>query len=378
MKPIPTSIYLAGLPSEVQASLLGALEDLALQRVTEPPPRAPEGAGPPVAVVALNGHADGAFALISRLSAAGARVAVVGPAKDPDLILRAMRAGAREFTVAGDAKRLEHAVRTLVRPAPGSATGSAFAMFPAKGGMGATTLAVNIAAALAARDRTCVVDLDLQLGDVASSLDLECGYTITDVLANVRRLDRELLDASVPRHRSGLCVLSQVERLEESEQIGADAVHQLLPFVRSHFAQVVIDGIRGFDDLSLAALDAVDRVVIAVTQEVPAVRNAQRCVAVFQKLGYPPEKLVLVVNRYAKASSISLPVVADTVGIPVAATIANDFAAVARSVHRGVTLVEDAPRSPATRDIRALAAALGGADEAEQGRGVLGRLFGKR
>ncbi|ABC82596.1 AAA family ATPase [Anaeromyxobacter dehalogenans] len=372
-------IYVTGLAPAAEAELLTSLRDLRLARVDEAPARGEDAARTPLAVVGLNGNADGAFATVARLAASGARVAVVGPAKDPDLILRSMRAGAREYAVAGDAARLQQAVRSLARPDGAVAAGQVLAIFPAKGGMGATTLAANVAADLVrGGDRTCLVDLDLQLGDVNAFLDVHGGYTITDVVANMRRLDRDLLDASVQAHRSGVHVLAQEERLEEAEHLDAAAVEKLIGFLRQHYQHLVLDGLRGFDERSLAALDAADRVVLVVTQEVPAVRNAQRCVELFRKLGYSDAKLAIVVNRCLRASNITPEVIAETLGVPVTATVANDFVSASRAVQRGSTVMEEAPRSALARDVSALARKLSGADQDRRRPGMLRRMFARR
>jgi pilus assembly protein CpaE len=373
------AIYVTGLAPAAEAELLSSLHDLRIAQVEEPPTRAEDPARTPLAVVGLNGNPDGAFVTIARLSAAGARVAVVGPAKDPDLILRAMRAGAREYAVVGDAAKLQQAVRSLARPDGAAAAGQVLAVFPAKGGMGATTLAANLAAALVTGgDRACLVDLDLQLGDVNAFLDVHGGYTITDVVANMRRLDRELLDASVVAHRSGVHVLAQEERLEEAEHLDAAAVEKLIGFLRQHYGHLVLDGLRGFDERSLAALDAADRVVLVVTQEVPAVRNAQRCVELFRKLGYPDAKLAIVVNRCLKSSNITPEVIAETLGVPVTAAVANDFASASRAVQRGSTILDEAPRSALARDVATLARKLSGGDQDRRRPGMLRRMFARR
>ncbi|MFY3744674.1 AAA family ATPase [Anaeromyxobacter sp. Red801] len=375
----PKGIYVTGLAPAAEAELLTSLRDLRLARVDEAPARVDDATRTPLAVVGLNGNPDGAFATVARLSASGARVAVVGPAKDPDLILRAMRAGAREYAVVGDAARLQQAVRSLARTDGAAAAGQVLAVFPAKGGMGATTLAANLAADLVrGGDRTCLVDLDLQLGDVNAFLDVHGGYTITDVVANMRRLDRELLDASVQAHRSGVHVLAQEERLEEAEHLDAAAVEKLIAFLRQHYQHLVLDGLRGFDERSLGALDAADRVVLVVTQEVPAVRNAQRCVELFRKLGYPDAKLAIVVNRCLRSSNITPEVIAETLGVPVTATVANDFAAASRAVQRGSTILEEAPRSALSRDVSTLARKLSGADQDRRRPGMLRRMFARR
>lgn len=311
------------------------------------------------AIVALAEDAESSYRLIRTLDAAGLRVIVIGPRKDADLILRAMREGAKEFVLAGDDESLKRVLRDHARPPRATGFGTIYAVFPAKGGVGATTVATNLAGTLQARgERTCLVDLNLNMGDVLAFLDLAGGYSIADVIGNMGRLDRELLDATLLRHDSGIHVLAQSHRIEESDRVDAEGIAQALQFLRQHYSAVVLDGLRSFDDVSVAAVDASDQIVLLVSQEVPAVRDAKRCVGLFKRLG-SEGKLKLVVNRYQKVNEINLGVISETVGLPVAATIANDYPAVIRAVNKGVLLRDDASRGPVARDIDELVKVVG-------------------
>jgi pilus assembly protein CpaE len=332
------------------------------------------------AVVWVGSERDAAFRTVRELSAAGHRVVLVGPEKDADLILRAMREGASEFVVATDDDALVRAIRDQIRPPKATDVGAVYSVFAAKGGVGATTIAANLAASLQHHGkRTCLVDLDLNLGDVLAFLDLGGGYSLSDVVANMRRLDRDLLDASLLRHASGVHVLAQSHRVEEADTVDAPAVASLLTFLRQHYDAIVIDGLHTFDDLALTALDASETVLLVVTQEVPAVRNARRCLDLFRRLGREAT-LKLVVNRFTKANEITPEVIADTIGLPVAATIANDYPAVVRAVNKGILLSDQAPRAQVTRELDALVSILGVAKaEAEQARkSILHRFFAPR
>ena len=133
-----------------------------------------------------------------------------------------------------------------------------------------------------------------------SFLDLPGTYSITDVLANMGRLDRDLLDTSVTRHASGLRVLAQSGKVEEAEQVRAADVVGAAGFPAPHYDHLVVDGMRGFDELSLAVLDASQQSCMVLTQDVPAVRNAKRCLELFRRLGYDERKIKLVLNRYQR------------------------------------------------------------------------------
>jgi pilus assembly protein CpaE len=371
-------VILAGVPAAAEAKLRAALPEADFEA----------GAGgrglreglAAVAVVWLAREPEEGFRKVRELTAAEARVVVIGPSKDADLILRAMRQGASEFVLAGDDEGLVRAVREQLRPPRDDRAGAIHCVFPAKGGVGATTIATNVAAALhRAGTRTCLVDLDLNLGDVLSFLDLGGGYALSDVADNMRRLDRSLLDASVPRHGSGVHVLAQSHRIEDAAHVDARAVSSVLEFLRKHYDAIVVDGLRTFDDLALSALDAAGSVLLVVTQEVPAVRNARRCVELFRRLGH--ERLLrLVVNRHQKGAEISAEVVADTVGLPIAASISNDYPAVVKAVNKGVLLSQHAPKAQVTRDLEALVSVLGHAERGEEARSrsLFHRFFAPR
>jgi len=378
-----TAMLLVGLEPETGARLAASARNLVFAPVAADPQAvrlAVAGHPPAAALVSLQQapELDISFEVISSLSRDGTPVIAVGPSKDADLILRAMRAGAREYVVAGDEAQLASAVQARAR-GEAAGEGRVVAVFAARGGVGATAVAANVAGALARRgERTCLLDLDLAFGDALSQLDLPGAYGVGDLVANMHRLDRDLLDASVQRHASGLWVVGRGERIEESAQVRAHDVSSLLAFLRRHYRHVVVDGVRAFDELSLAALDAGERILVLVTQDVPAVRNARRALEVFRRLGYDPARVELVVNRFHRASRITPDVLRESVGIPVRAVLANDFAAASRAVDRGVLLSEAAPRSPLTRDLEALAAHLQGPSAAAPAsRPLLRRLFGR-
>jgi pilus assembly protein CpaE len=377
------SVLVVGLQPEVHDALAAALSAEASCRALSRASDAAEGmdARPAVAAVSLDSDAPGALRLITRLATNGTRVIALGPTKDADLILRAMRAGANEFALSTDAEQIATAVRSQLRPVSPVRLGSVTTVFAAKGGVGATTIAVNLAGALQQRgQRVCVLDLDVNLGDVLAFLDVAGTYSVSDVAANMHRLDRELLDSSLPRHRSGLHLLAQGEKLEEADRIDGPMIGKLVEFLRHLYDWVVIDGIRAFDEIPLAALDVSERILLVVTQEVPAVRNARRCANIFRRLGYGDGRVQLVVNRHQARARIPDAAIEETTGLPVAARLSNDFAAASEAIHRGALVAEAAPRSPLKRDMEALATLLGGPAGSAEHRpsSLLKRLFSPR
>jgi pilus assembly protein CpaE len=376
------TLLMVGADRESETALRAALGDLVtVTGALAQPEAAPEAyraAPPQVVLVALRSAAEPAFRQIENLTALGARVVVAGAHKDPDLILAAMRAGAREFAVIGDAAEVARAVLAQARPAEGG-KGELITVFPTRGGVGATTVAVNLAGAFVRRgSKTCLLDLDLYLGDVSSFLDLAGTYSVSDVIANRKRLDGELLDTSVARHSSGLRVLAGSGKVEDTEAVRPADLVAALDLLRQHYGHLVVDGINGFDELSLAILDASQQIVMVLTQDVPAVRSTRRCLDLFRRLGYDGRKVKLVLNRHQRQSKITAEVIAEAVGLPVTHTIGNDFASAIESINRGQMLQDLAPRSALTRDIEALAPVLMGTNNGPERRGFLRGLWSRK
>jgi pilus assembly protein CpaE len=361
----PAAQPMAAVAAELGLQVVSAGVDAA----EVPPP------GLALALVSADRDPDYAFRVAAAFSKAGARVVVQSVSKDAELILRALRSGAHEFVVDGDADGLKRALSN--RPgAESEVRGKVTAVFGAKGGVGATTLAVNLAGAAArSGSRACLVDLDAALGGVPALLDLTPTYTLLDVIANMRRLDRDLLDQSLPRHASGVAVVAPGDDLEAAERVDATVVAGLLAFLRRHFDTVVVDGLGGFDERTLAVLDASDRVLLVVTQEVTSVRNAQRCREVFDKLGYAGGKVQLVLNRFHKGASISSAIVEETLDAPVAATVVNDFVSLSRAIAKGALVLDEAPRAQISRDVESLLPLAGIEKPVETKPTILGRFF---
>ncbi len=384
------TIILIGCPAQREGVVKAALRDVAELR-PEPNPLAAvptaRRLGAHIALVDLASDVEQGLRAMQDLRSADGEAQVVALAleKDPDLILQAMRSGACEFVVLDRPGELARVVGDLVRRlAPDEPAGQIVSLFPAKGGMGGTAMATNLAAMLLGGEgegarRVVIVDLDLQLGDVLVFLDMQSRYTIADVLHHMKRLDRELLFSSVARHGSGVDVLAQSDHLEEADKVQPAKIGALLKFLARNYDYVVVDGLRGFDEMALAALDASNKVLLVLTQDVPSIKNAQRCLDVFRRLSYEPDKVSVVLNRYQKSEKIDLGAIEDNLGVAVSCVVANDYPSVIKAINRGILLADAAPRAKVTEDLRKLAAHVAGERPGRRdGGGFLAGLFGRK
>ena len=134
----------------------------------------------------------------------------------------------------------------------------------------------------------------------------------------------------------------------------------------------MIDGLRNFSEMSLIALDLADRILLTMTQDIPALKNTNRCLSIFRQLGYDQSKVKLVLNRYLKRGDLDKDAVADALGMQVEGTVSNDFPTVIKAINEGSLLVDVAPRAAVTKDIRALVPMIRGEPPAAR-KGLFGR-----
>ncbi len=230
----------------------------------------------------------------------------------------------------------------------------------AKGGCGATMVATNMAAALAANKRVCMIDLDLCKGDIAGFLDLRAGRSVNHLFDHLDALDDELIRGSVEIHPSGLHVLSLPYDLTELRNVRAIEVNRLLNQVRQTYDVVVVDVGSRVDVAALAAALIADEVVVITTPDVSALRNTQRVFDLLRRLSIPEERLRMVLNKYDPKSGVSLDTITAQLHVPLVATIAKNDEACGKADAAGRTLSDVAPRADVTRDLDGLWARLNG------------------
>jgi pilus assembly protein CpaE len=263
-----------------------------------------------VIIIELDSNPETALDLVESLCADGAStVMVYSTAGDSELMIRCMRAGAREFltfpivpsTMAEAMVRAAVRRTTMKTPNPKRPDGKLCVFFGAKGGAGVTTIATNFAISVARESdrKTLLIDLDLPFGDVALSLGLTAAYSTADALQNYTRLDSNFLSRLLIKHDSGLWVLTAPGKVINLSLV-PDAVNKLIAIARQDFENVVVDAGSRLDVASTALFEA-DAFVYLVTQVgLTELRNSNRIISEFFKSDFP--KLEIVLNRYMPAS----------------------------------------------------------------------------
>jgi pilus assembly protein CpaE len=322
-----------------------------------------------VVIVELDRDPESSLELIQTICDGGPAVVMVYSSQaSPDLVVRSMRAGAREFLrlplepdAMADALAQVTARRKAVQSTQ-TVDGELFVFLGAKGGAGVTTLASNFAVALAeeSEKNTLLIDLNLPLGDAAINLGIKAPYSSVDALRNSARLDSSFLSNVLVRYNTFLSVLAAPAELTPFE-VSKDAFDRLLAVVKKEFQYIVVDaGLRL--DLQQTALFDRSATVYLVTQiGIPELRNANRLVTRFSQEESP--NLEIVLNRY-ESGAMGIPDAEITKALtkPAQWKIPNDYAAVRKMQNTATPLaLED---SLISRAIRTMAKAACGKTDA--------------
>ncbi|MFZ5828499.1 MAG: AAA family ATPase [Planctomycetota bacterium] len=347
---------------------------------------------PDIGVVALDDNPDRALQLVTRLceTAPNCAVLVVSSSNDGNLILRALRAGAKEFLT--QPLKIEDLLAAIGRiterrfgKGDNRPRGSQIiAVAGAIGGVGTTSIAVNMGCALARdpRNSVALVDLDLCLGDADVFLDTIPDYTLVDVAQNVTRLDFTLLKRSLTKHASGLYLLPRPVRLEDVSLISPDDLQRVIGLLKATFTHVVLDLSKGYTAIDMMALEMATHVLLVTQLDLPCLRNVVRLMMSFGEMESIADKVKVIVNRVGlESGQITLKKAEDTIGKDIFWQLPNDYRTMVEVRNNGVPLFEQFPKASITQAVVGLADALCGDDKGDKDAGVagkksvLGRLF---
>ena len=285
---------------------------------------------------------------------------------ETDYLRRSMQAGAREFLIKpfssddliNSVRRVHELALTRRQAQPAMATptpygqvpqqsgrrqlGKVITLFSPKGGTGCSTLVVNVAIALqrSTHDtKVAVVDACLQFGDVAVLLNLHTDHSFVDLAPHVDEMDCDLLDNVMTPHHSGIKVLLAPPRPEMADQVAPDVVEKVLAMLRTLYTHIVVDTSSTVSDVTLATLDAADRVVVIAVPNIPAIKDAKLFFELTEALEYPPTKTILVLNKTDPHNNIRTEDIQASIKHPIAAQIPLDEPTASLAANQGVPYV---------------------------------------
>ncbi len=321
---------------------------------------------PDIALVSLDADATKGLELIAKLNQMlpSCSVLVVSSSQEGSLILQSMRNGAKEFL--SFPLKLEDFLAALDRIRQTGSAGDGGGQVRSSqvitvagvgGGVGCTSLAINLACIIAQNERNSVaiIDLDLALGDADVWLDIIPDYTIQDVAENITRLDYSLLKRSLTRHDCGAFLLPRPLQLDESTAITADELRRVIALLKATFTHLVIDLSKNYGPLDLAALESSDTALLVTQLDLPCLRNVVRLMQYFDQQEGISEKIHVVVNRLGlEENQIGLNKALETIGREIFWQIPNDYPTMVESRNNGVPLIVQAPKAKITKSMQQL------------------------
>jgi pilus assembly protein CpaE len=305
------------------------------------------------------------------------QIVILSVQNDPNYMRKAMLAGARDFLAkppsvdelisairrAGQMAKEERIKAQTVASvqvsrktttgvaAPGLAHGKVIVVYSPKGGTGCTTVATNLAMLLQSEDNQVVlVDGNLQYGDVAVFLNEQSKNSIVDLASRIDELDPDIVDDVLIHHASsGVKILASPPRPEYSEGVTGEKFTRLLQYLQQLFTYVIVDAETALNDITLAAMDACHILILMVTQEIPAIKNARLFLDLADVLGLERNRIFLVMNRFDKRNGISVEKVSESFKHEVVGILPFDDRVVTPSINRGVPFILGDKSRPISR-----------------------------
>lgn len=307
------------------------------------------------------------FADSVRIARPATSVILVRKRMDSSMLATSMRSGVRDVVAVRDLSQLVEAVRRAQALAAamrttspssgedGDRSGTLITVFSTKGGVGKSTIATNLAAAIQTLNkRVCIVDLDVQGGDVAIMLQLLPIRSLSDIEGLGGVIDTSGVLSLLTTHDSGVSVLAAPLNLEARDSVSPEQVSKVLQVLKTAFDVIVVDTSPAFDDLGLSAFDHSDYLVLVGTLDIPALKNLKMATGTLDLLSMPRSQWRLVLNRADAKVGLAPAEFQRTLGLTISASIPTSRDVLA-SVNRGETLVASQPRHPVSVAITDLA-----------------------
>ncbi len=248
-------------------------------------------------------------------------------------------------------------------------------VFGAKGGIGKSTIASNVAAAIArdTKRSVLIMDMDVRFGDVAIMLGVDPDFTVADMARRGGQVEPDTLRRILYEHESGCFVLPAPVHPSEWAEVSADQIGQMVDLATHAFDYVILDTPGTFTDLVATGLQVADMVLVISGLDMTSIKDTARMFDLLDAEGYPLERLSLVVNQVTPRQTVTLPDVAQILGQTVFWSIPYDDQ-VPLSIGRSLVMAK--PRSRAAKQLRGLAAELCGLHQAGSVEGgLLGRIL---
>ena len=300
---------------------------------------------PPIIFIDITNINNKTNELIDAIKLLTSQIVITSVDYSTDMIIKAMRMGAREFLPKPIIK--EHLKRVfaifLQQTENNSSISKIITIYSNKGGIGKTTIATNLAYELArsTKDKVALVDLNLQLGDVSTFLNLNPTFDVAYFINNIVEKNSSSFLEAFERYRdTSLYVLSDPNYIEQAEALTVQKVENLLNALKKHFSYIVVDMSSNIDANSLKILDKSDYILFTTIVNIPAIRNTQRCLNLFASRRYAKDKVKIVINRYMENEEINIEDIESTLGEKIYWKIPNNYFSIMEAINKGVPIKE--------------------------------------
>lgn len=292
---------------------------------------------------------------ISNVASVAPNCKIIALSDNPsvDLIVKVMRAGAKDFLSLPLIKSeffetLDRIYKNLTETSGKENKCRVMTVFSNKGGIGKTSIATNLALELAkiTKENVALVDLNFQLGDITAFLDLKPSFNISYMLQNLDKINSEFLLNTGEKYKdTSLYVLADPPYFRQAENISKNQISKLFEKLKETFSYVVVDTDATFDAKTVTALDNSDLIFLVTIVNLPALRNCQRILDLFDKLGYEKEKTQIVINRYMENDEIKEEDVEKVLEKDVYWKIPNNYFTMMSAINKGISVAEVNPES---------------------------------
>lgn len=323
---------------------------------------------PPLVIVDITKKTNISLDIISKLTTLvkNIKIIVLSYDTESDIVIKALRAGAREFLVkpliekdfVASVKKMKDLILGNIND---TTKCKVITTFSNKGGIGKTSIAVNLAMEIAniTKEKVALVDLNMQMGDITTFLNLDPSFDTSYVINNLDRIDETFLLTTLEQYnKTSLYVLADPPDIEQAEIITSEDITTLINILRNVFSYIVIDTTSSFDAKTITALDNSDLILLISIINLPSIKNCQRCFDLFKKLGYSKDKIKLIINRYMDADDIKIEDVEEVLDHKVFFKIPNNYYTIINSINKGIPICDAAPNSNICKSFKQLGAML--------------------
>ncbi len=323
-------------------------------------------------IMELGEHVNGEFDMFHSLKATGEikEVFLTSSSTNSGILIEALRAGAKEFftqplnreeVMASLLKFKDQAEDATIVPQT-LKKGKIINVIGGKGGVGTTTVAVNIAASLNELENdesVALIDMNLVFGEIPLFMDIKTSFNWGEVAKNISRVDSTYLMSVLAKHSSGVYILPSPTDFNGVNYADPEIIEQILAMMMSKFDYIVIDNGQSLNEISLKILELSDTVLLVSIPTLPCLTNVKRLLETFWKLGYPQgDRVKIIMNRSHKKSMISTKEAEEGIGEKISWLIPNDYDSAMSAINKGRVLSDIAKKAEITKTIEDIAVSL--------------------